>query len=429
MVEHAVVREPGARVVDPPVLTNTFVAGFYFMPFHVLRIGERSGRFVALGFGRSAGTLVMRLLLVIAARMGVLGVVLADVVVTAVFTPIISVWLLPLLRPVFSRSVLREALAFGLPRIPHSMANQIIALADRTFLNAYAKLGDVGVYSVGASFGMAPKLFLSAFESAWTPFFLGVMHEKDAKKTYSTVSTYVMLVLVLIVAALAGCAPDLLRLTTTKQFHNASSVTPWIALGAMFQGVYLVGSIGIIITKRTAIYPVATGIAAAVSLGANAFLIPLYGSIGAAWANAIAYGALALVTVGFSLHYYPISYEWSRLLRIAAAGLAGCVLARWLVPASVPAIAGLLLRVMLTVAVYGLGLFMTGFFHPGELRVLRTVRARLLDRKRRIPQPDSSQVEMAGEIVAAPEPLEALDAEAGEASFDKAIPGSPPARR
>ena len=44
------------------------------------------------------------------------------------------------------------------------------------------KLADVGVYSVGASFGMAPKLFLSAFESAWTPFFLSVMHEKDARR-------------------------------------------------------------------------------------------------------------------------------------------------------------------------------------------------------------------------------------------------------
>src|SRR6476659_10923151 len=38
------------------VLVNTFVTGFYFMPFHVLRISERTGRFVALGFGRSAGT-------------------------------------------------------------------------------------------------------------------------------------------------------------------------------------------------------------------------------------------------------------------------------------------------------------------------------------------------------------------------------------
>jgi O-antigen/teichoic acid export membrane protein len=372
----------------------------------------------------------MRLVLVIAARMGVLGVVLADLAVTTVFTPIVSLWLLPLIRPVFSRDVLRQALRFGLPRIPHSIANQIIALADRTFLNAYAKLGDVGVYSVGASFGMAPKLFLSAFESAWTPFFLGVMHERDAKKIYSTISTYVLLVLVLLVAGLAACAPDLLRLTTTKQFHAASSVTPWIALGAMFQGVYLIGSIGIIITKRTAIYPVATGIAAGVSLAANALLIPWHGSAGAAWANAIAYGALALITVSFSYRYYPISYEWGRLLRIGAAGLAGCFVARWLVPASATAIGGLLIRGTLTVAVYGAVLLLTGFFHPGELRMIKAARSRVLERTRRpILQPALNQVEMAGEIVAAPEPLEALDAQPRENSPGETSPGSPLPRR
>ena len=37
------------------------------------------------------------------------------------------------------------------------------------------------------------------------------------------------------------------------------AVTPWIALGVMFQGLYLVGSIGLVITKRTTRYPIATG--------------------------------------------------------------------------------------------------------------------------------------------------------------------------
>jgi O-antigen/teichoic acid export membrane protein len=309
---------------------------------------------------------------------------------------------------VFSREVLREALRFGLPRIPHSVANQVIALADRIFLNAYARLTDVGIYSVGASFGMAPKLFLSAFESAWTPFFLGVMREQDAKRIYSIISTYVMLVLVLLV-----------------RFHAASSVTPWIALGAMFQGVYLVGSIGIIITKRTAIYPVATGIAAGVSLAANALLVPPYGGVGAAWANAIAYGALALVTVGFSLRCYPISYEWRRLLCIVTAGLTSCLAARWLVPASEAPVAGLLLRGTLTITIYGAVLLLTGFFHSRETGILSTVVGRLLDRSgRSIPQPDSNQVEMAGEIIAAPDPLESLDSQPTEESAGQATAGS-----
>ena len=40
------------------VLVNTFVVGFYFIPFHVLRIEGRSPQFIALAFSRSLATLV-----------------------------------------------------------------------------------------------------------------------------------------------------------------------------------------------------------------------------------------------------------------------------------------------------------------------------------------------------------------------------------
>ena len=63
------------------VLANTFVVGFYFIPFHVMRIrGESRAQFISLTFSRSAGTVLLRLLFVIALGYGVLGVVLADLV-------------------------------------------------------------------------------------------------------------------------------------------------------------------------------------------------------------------------------------------------------------------------------------------------------------------------------------------------------------
>ena len=57
------------------VVGNTFVAGFYFLPYQVLRISEKSTEFISLTFARSLATLVARLILVIGAGWGVLGVV------------------------------------------------------------------------------------------------------------------------------------------------------------------------------------------------------------------------------------------------------------------------------------------------------------------------------------------------------------------
>jgi len=410
-------------------IVNTFVAGFYFIPFQVFRISGRPRHYIAFTFARSAGTIVARLGLVILGGMGVLGIVTADVIVTAIITVALTRWFAPLIRPVFSSEVLKEALGFGLPRVPHSIAQQVISVADRYFLKAYGSLGDVGLYSIGVSFGLALKLFLSAFESAWTPFFLGVMHEAEAARVYSTVSTYVVAVLVLLVAGLCGIAPDLVRLFTAPDFHGAARVTPWIALGVMFQGLYLVGSIGLIITKRTTIYPLATGIAACASLVANIILIPRFGMLGAAWANLIAYGTLAAVTSGFSWRVYPISYEWARLLRIAGAGLAAYAATR-VVPSGMSPLAGALMRGAVIVPTYLLVLLTTGFFQAGELR-------RLLDLGKGAAvwggpraQPTTTEVEMAGEIVAsAPEMGAPLDSEPVGPPDPLVTRGSQPPRR
>jgi len=105
------------------VLLNTFGIGFTFIPFHVLRIQQRTREFSALTFARSVATLVLRILLVVFAGIGVWGIVIADVVVTLG----VMLWLLrhftPLLRATISRDVLRDTLKFGLPRLPHAPSN------------------------------------------------------------------------------------------------------------------------------------------------------------------------------------------------------------------------------------------------------------------------------------------------------------------
>jgi O-antigen/teichoic acid export membrane protein len=232
-----------------------------------------------------------------------------------------------------------------------------------------------------------------------------VMKEPDAKEIYRKISTYIVAVLIVLVAGLCATATEVVRLFTAPEFHGAAVVTPWIALGVMCQGLYLVGSIGLIITRRTTSYPIATGIAAATSVTANMLLIPRFGLMGAAYSQTIAYATLAVVTIGFSQRAYPISYEWGRLARIAAAGVIAFLAASAL-PTFGPTIAALVLRGLTVVAVYALVLFAAGFFTPGEFKVLQDIRRRAVQKKRKaVEAPVGDDVEMAGEIVSsAPEP-------------------------
>lgn len=393
---------PGQTPVLEIVLVNTFIGGFFFIPFHVLRIKQKARTFSGLTFFRSASTLIVRLVLVVGLHYGVLGLALADLVVTLAFTFMLMRWFAPLIRPVFSRPVLAEALRFGLPRVPHGVAQQVIGPGTDSYLLRLllrephaAALADIGVYSIGASFGLGLKLFLSAFEYAWAPFYFETMGQPDAKRTFSGMTTYSLAVLVLLAAGLSAVSGDLVRLMTRPDFYAASRVIPWIAMGVTLQGVYLLTSIGLNITKHTEYYPVAAGVAAAVNVGANVVLIPRLGILGPAWSNVISYAVLAGLSLCFSQRFYPIRYERARLAKVAGSGLACYFVAAHLLPPIHSAIAGLLVRGTVVAVGLPLLLALTGFFRAGELDRLRSTTAAL--RFGRAPKPGTVTAHVAGD--------------------------------
>ena len=61
---------------------------------------------------------------------------------------------------------------------------------DRFILTRFTSLAEIGVYSMSVSFGLIPKLFLSAFENAWAPFYYATAREADAGRTFAGVRAY-----------------------------------------------------------------------------------------------------------------------------------------------------------------------------------------------------------------------------------------------
>ena len=367
---------PGYEWALRILLLNTFVIGFYFIPFHVLRLTDRPATFVALTTSRSAATLLTRFALIIGINLGVTGFFLSDLIVSSFFTVVMLRWFRPLIRPLFSREVLREALRFGLPRVPHGLLQQAMFVVDRYAIRIFSALSEVGLYQMGASFGMALKLVLNAFEYAWAPFYFQTMKQPDAKATFRLITTYATAGLILLVAGLAAVGPEIVRYVMPPAFHGAARVVPWIAVGVGFHGIYLLTSIGLNITKSTRLYPVATGAAAATSVVANVLLVPRYGSVGAAWSNAAAYGVMAGTALVLSQRVYPIPLEWGRLARIGAAGAIAYV-AAWALPA-MPPFAAFLARGSVVTIVFPACLAALGFLDARELRTL----GRMLERVR-----------------------------------------------
>src|SRR5258705_7252942 len=127
---------------------------------------------------------------------------------------------------------------------------------------------------MAVSFGMKQKLFLSAFESAWAPFYYQTIHETDAPGIFRMVTTYGIAVLALLTAGLSAVGRDAAEAMTHGRFlapddprwNDVATVITWTAIGVVLQGVYLLNPIGLKITKKTPYYPVATVTAAATKI-------------------------------------------------------------------------------------------------------------------------------------------------------------------
>lgn len=366
---------PLARLLSadepPPPLFVVLAAGdvwlgtFCFVPLALLRIEGRPGLFSAFSALRHTTNVGLKVFLLMQGH-GVLGVLLADVISTGLFAVVLSPTLLRGTSAAFDWPLVRAALGFGLPKVPHGLMVQAQNLLDRRILEAFVSRAEVGLYHVGYTLGGAVKFAMSSFEPAWQPFLYEQVKKEGAPQLVARVVTYVFAAFLFCGTGLALLGRELLVLMTDPRFHGAAPIVPVVALAYVLHGAFLLGSVGIGITKSARYYPLVTAVSAAVNVGANLLLIPRFGPLGAAWATVASYAAMAGLGILLSQRLWPIPFEWGRLGRLVAA--AALVLA---VASLAPAdpVVSIPLKMLVLVGGFAATLALSGFT-TGEERAL-----------------------------------------------------------
>lgn len=378
---------PLARLLSadepPPPLYVVLAAGdvwlgtFCFVPLALLRIEGRPGLFSAFSALRHATNVGLKVYLLMQGH-GVLGVLLADVISTALFALALSPTLLRGTAPAFDWPLVREALGFGLPKVPHGLMVQAQNLLDRRILEAFVSRAELGIYHVGYTLGTTVKFALSAFEPAWQPFLYEQVKKAGAPQLVARVVTYVFAAFLFCGTGLAVFGRELVVLMTDARYHGAAAIVPVVALAYVLHGAFLLGSVGIGITKSARYYPLVTAVSAAVNVGANLLLIPRFGPLGAAWATVASYAAMAGLGIFLSQRLWPVPFEWGRLGRLVAA--AGLVLAAaGLAPADY--VVALPLKLLVLVGGFAAAVALGGFATAEERAVLARGLGRLRGRE------------------------------------------------
>jgi O-antigen/teichoic acid export membrane protein len=329
----------------------------------LFRVEQRSTAYVAATLANVAITIAATILLVVVFHKGPLGVLVGNFTGTLIVYAALLAYSRRALGMQFDRKLYRAMNRFGLPLVPSAVALWLTNFSDRFFLIKLADAHEVGLYSIGVRVASAIVLLLTAFRLAWPAFAYSIDDDREARRTYSFVLTYVVFVCCWLALALGLLAPWILRLITTRPFYPAQNVVAPLAFGVAAFAGYVVVQIGTGRARRTRANWVVTGVAAVLNVVLNLTLIPPYGRMGAAIATVASY-TLLFVAMAWRAHaVFPVPYQWRRVATVAAAAVALTV-------------AGKLMDAPLGVALaltaaYPLLLALLGFYLPVERRRLR----------------------------------------------------------
>lgn len=341
------------------------------VPFALLRTENRPLTFLGVRLINVLITLGLNIYLVAFRKAGVLGIFQSNMIASAITAAMLYFLLLPRIRKTFDGSLAGGLILFGLPFVPVGLATAAMEMMNRYIVEAYLGLAAVGIFSAGYKLGIFMLLLSTAFFYAWQPFFLKAGPSEESKILFARILKYFSLVALIFWVTLTLLMPEIVRFHIGNvyligpEYSACEPMIPWILLGYVFQGINLVFLPGIYFEKKTRFMAYITLLAAAVNIGANLIMIPIWGIVGSAVASLIGYIVQATSTHFVSQKFFKISYDYIRFFLILILALV-VGFSRYIIDMN------LLTRIGLIVA-FPLLLYLAGFFNKDELKALKSL--------------------------------------------------------
>ncbi len=304
------------------VIGILFIDTLNVIPYLTLRLEHKAKKFSAFKLINITVNVILNLFLILKLKMGIEAVFLSNLAATLVSFTLLIPTVAENLKIKIYFPLLKKLLKFGLPYLPAGLAAMMIQSIDRPILTHLTNLSTSGLYSANYKLGIFMMLFVNMFQYAWQPFFLQNAKEKNAKEIFAKVLTYFTLAASLILVVLSLFISDLAKISIYHHtiigpaYLSGLVIVPVVLFGYMFLGIYTVFTVGIFIEEKSLYVPIITIVGAAVNIGVNFWLIPIWGIMGAAFATLAAYFVMAVIYFFVTQRFYKINYEYGKIAKI-----------------------------------------------------------------------------------------------------------------
>lgn len=252
----------------------------------------------------------------------------------------------------------RPLIVFGARAAAASIVYHLYRNADYFIMGRFLGVAAVGVYRVGFELAMAPTLtLLNVVNRAALPAYAKLQSDREAlSRAFCWTSRSLALMIAPITVLLAFGADDLLSLISGGAWHDAATVTSWLAWAALLRSLahlfpqvyYAIGrpSLALLEALASAVVLCACFVAMLVLFG------PSHGILSVGWAWF--FGAAVLLALLVQLTQRVVPLPWAALAGSLAPALFGLALLvglgvglQWLLPAQTPPLWGLAGRVLM----------------------------------------------------------------------------------
>jgi O-antigen/teichoic acid export membrane protein len=161
----------------------------------------------------------------------------------------------------------------------------LIHNGDIVLLSRFASKNEVGIYRVASRFAAVPSYFASSFLMAWAPLEGGVLFQATyrhvgAERVRSAIFTYYLLVAITIVVLL-DILGGVLVLLVGARYRPAAPLIPFIGVGFVCYGLYIVMVRTIKVERRMMLYSISALVACVAQIALSTVTIPWLGAYGA----------------------------------------------------------------------------------------------------------------------------------------------------
>ena len=291
------------------------------LPLLILRANEKPRQFILLSLLNVILLMGLNIYFVVFLSWGIKGVLIGNIIASGcVLLSTIPIIIKNFRLRSVNTVILRQVLKFGLPFLPAALFAMIMELADRYLLEWLADTTAVGLYSAGNNFGKFGLLIVMGFNLGWTPYFLKIGKESNAKIIFAQTTKYFLGVMGFFVVLISLWIDPIVRISIGgvsffgADYWSSTQVVPVLLLGYYFFGLYVLQLPGVFLTERTKFVPVFRGFGAALLIISSIFLIPRFGIMGAAYAKTLGYFGMAGLIGMNNLKHYKIPYSYRGIL-------------------------------------------------------------------------------------------------------------------